>query len=74
VTTSTLDPDVKSHKNALGGRNSLKQAKLEMDFGTFGDVRWSVQENPLVELDKSLCSEKSSEQDLNRKSKGLYNY
>jgi hypothetical protein len=71
VTASTLVLHDKSYKNVLGISNSLKQARLEMDFETFNYARWSVRENPLAKSNKSVCSKKNNEQDLDKKSKEL---
>lgn len=71
VTASTPDSDVKSCRNVLGESSSLKQAGLEMDFETSSDAGWSVRENPLAS-DESFHSGESSEEDPDRKSRGLY--
>jgi hypothetical protein len=71
VTASTPDPAVKSCRNVLGESSSLKQAGLEMDFETSSDAGWSVRENPLAS-DESFHSGESSEEDPDRKSRGLY--
>ncbi len=74
VNASTLDLDVKSYNNVLGTSDSLKQVRMEMDFETSNDAGRSVWENPLAKSNKSFHSGKNNEEDLDKKSKGLYNY
>jgi hypothetical protein len=45
-----------------------------MDFETSNDAGRSVWENPLAKSNKSFHSGKNNEEDLDKKSKGLYNY